>query len=157
MTTIPPHVEAYWAAFLESQNGSPGPRARFYESFRIGSDEQDANEGAALILNGTKTATSSLLWEYEHDGRPLPTVGCHSVLEDGSGQPVCVVETTQVAIVPFLQVDARFARDYGEGDGTLEGWRETFRDYYAGVCVEIGREMSDDAPLVCERFQVVYR
>ena len=156
MTTIPSQIEAYWAAFLESPAGVGSSDEHFYESFRIGADQSDADEGAALILSGEKTATSSLLWEYEHSGKSLPTEGCLSVLEDGAGTPACVVKTTWVGIVPFRDIDARFAHDYGEGDRTLAGWRKTFRSYYARSCVAIGRKMSDDTPLVCERFQVIY-
>jgi uncharacterized protein YhfF len=156
MNTIPPHLRSYWAAFLQSAQGVAGSDAPFYEAFRIGADANDANEGAELILSGKKTATSSLLWEYEKSEKPLPAPGSLSVLEDGSGKPVCVVRTTRVEIIPFREVDAQFAYDYGEGDRTLDGWRETFWRYYSCACVECGHEMSEDALLVCEHFRVVY-
>lgn len=154
---LPANIEAYWAAFLESPAGAGSSYERLYETFRIGADEHDADQGAALILSGAKTATSSLLWEYEHSGKPLPTQGCMSVLQDGAGTPVCIVETTWIEVIAFCRVDAQFADDYGEGDRTLEGWRKTFWSYYTSACSEIGREMSDDTPLVCERFRVIYR
>lgn len=156
MTSIPDHVQAYWEAFLESPAGVGSSDDQFYESFRIGVDAGDANEGAALILSGEKTATSSLLSEYEGNGKPLPTVGCLSVLEDGDGKPVCVVRTTWIDVMPFRDVDAQFAYDYGEGDRILEGWQKALWTYYSRSCVEIGRKMSEDTLLVCERFQVIY-
>lgn len=34
-----------------------------------------------------------MIAEFEHEGAPLPTIGQHSVVYDGAGQPVCVVVT----------------------------------------------------------------
>jgi uncharacterized protein YhfF len=62
-----------------------------------------------------------------------------------------VVETTQMRIVLFGEVDADFARDEGEGDLSLEHWRaahERFFSAYGGVTAE--------TPLVCERFRVLH-
>ncbi|NIM29142.1 MAG: ASCH domain-containing protein [Gammaproteobacteria bacterium] len=79
-----------------------------------------------------------------------------TVLEDGAGKPVCVVGTSRVEIIPFREVDAEFAYDYGEGDRTLESWRETFWRYYSRACVECGQQMSGETLVVCEHFRVVY-
>jgi uncharacterized protein YhfF len=68
-----------------------------------------------------------------------------------------VVTTTWVDIVPFHEVDAHFAYDFREGDRSFDGWRRMLREHCSGTCIEIGREMSDDTPLVCERFRVIYR
>src|SRR4029079_15517117 len=97
---------------------------RWYEVFRIGDGIDDANEGAALIAQGLKTATSSLLWAYEAAGKALPEAGHLSIVADGAGTPVCVVETTAVAIRAFAEIDAAFAFDYGEWDRTLETWKD---------------------------------
>ena len=156
MAVIPLHVEAFWQRFLESQSDPAAARSRFYESFRIGSGPEDADEGVRLIRSGQKTATSSLLWEYQVKAKPLPRVGSLSLVEDGRGEANCVVETSWLEVLPFDQVEADFASDYGETDGTLEGWRRLCWEYYAVSCAELGRTMSLDAPLVCERFRVVF-
>jgi uncharacterized protein YhfF len=153
---MPDHIEAFWQRFLESQRDPVEAHGRFYESFRIGSEPEDADEGARLIRRGQKTATSSLLWEYEAQGKALPRVGSLSVIEDGRDVAICVVETTWLQVLPFDQVDAEFASDYGEADGTLDGWRRLCWDYYVDACALLGRTMSHDAPLVCERFRVVF-
>jgi uncharacterized protein YhfF len=156
MVHIPPHIESFWTDFLESRSAPDDANARFYESFRVGSGDQDAETGAELILTKQKTATSSLLWEYESSGKALPPVGSFSVVENGHRVPVCIVKTTWIEIVRFDDVDAQFAFEYGEGDRTLEGWRKMFWSYYASECAALGREMSPDAPLVCERFRVIF-
>jgi uncharacterized protein YhfF len=156
MAAIPKHIEAFWNGFLDSQSASHDANDRFYESFRIGLDAETADEGVRLILSRQKTATSSLLWEYESSGKALPPLGNLSVVENGRRAPVCVVRTTWIEVIRFNDVDAQFAYEYGEGDRTLEGWRKMFLTYYSSACAVLGREMSTDAPLVCERFRVLY-
>lgn len=156
MAAIPAHVTTFWTAFLASPTAPADATERFYEAFRIGMTDGAADEGARLIVAGQKTATSGLLWEYEAGSKALPRLGALSVVENGGKEPVCVVETTSLEVVRFGDVDAQFAFDYGEGDRTLDGWRQTFWDYYADVCTALGREMSADAPLACERFRVIY-
>jgi hypothetical protein len=56
----------------------PGEEARYFLPMSIGSAPEHADEGAVLILNGTKTLTSSPFWDYP-DGK-IPFVGALSVL-----------------------------------------------------------------------------
>jgi uncharacterized protein YhfF len=74
-----------------------------------------------------------------------------------SGQPVCVIETLGIQIVPFSKVDADFAATEGEGDGSLSYWQRVHRAFFGRECQRLGREFSLDAPVVCERFAVVYQ
>ena len=94
MTTDPQRVLE--AAF-------PGENARYFASMSIGHTPETADEGAALILDGIKTTTSSAHWEYP-DGR-IPFGGALSVLLDGKGHPRAIVETERVEIKPFRTVD----------------------------------------------------
>jgi uncharacterized protein YhfF len=59
-------------------------------------------------------------------------------------------------ILPFSEVDEEFARDYGEGDRTLAWWRPNLWRYYEQECRSLSRTPSEDMPLICERFEVVY-
>jgi uncharacterized protein YhfF len=59
----------------------PGQHARFFLSMRIGGTPDLADQGAALILDGTKTATSSPFWDYPDGCGPF--VGALSALRDG--------------------------------------------------------------------------
>jgi hypothetical protein len=60
----------------------PGEQPRYFLPMSIGTTTADADEGATLILNGTKTATSSPFWEYP-DGR-IPFAGSRSDASPGS-------------------------------------------------------------------------
>lgn len=147
---------AFWQAYVASLADAGDADSRFYEVLRIGNTREGADEGAALIKRGVKTATSSLLWTYEVVNKPLPAVGSLSIVTDGEGDPVCVVETIAVDIRPLRDVDAAFAHDYGEWDRTLETWRARCWDLNAPRCRALGRIPTPDMPLVCERFRVVY-
>jgi len=149
-------VRAFWQKYLESLPDSRDAERRFYECFHIGDTPESADAGAELIRSGAKTATSTLLWEYQASGHAPPTPGALSIVQNGRGDPVCVVETREVGTLPFADVDADFARDYGEWDGTLVTWRQRCWNYYSACCRRLGQEPSGDMLLVCERFRVVF-
>ena len=153
---IPDHIETFWFEFINSESYPDNGESLFQVSYQIGSDESHANEGAKLILSGEKTATSTLLWSLENNNEALPKVGDLCVIEDGNGVPVCVVQTTWIEIIPFSDVDADFTRDYSEADGSLEGWYKIFSEYYSKECNAMNRVLTDETPLVCERFQVIF-
>ena len=133
----------------------PGQDARYFIPMTIGKTPADADEGAALILNGTKTATSSPFWDYP-DGR-IPFVGALSVLLDGSRIPRGIVETTRVDIIRFGSVDARLAHAYGEGPRTLEWWARVMGGYYRASAAQRGTVFSDNTEIVFEWIAVVNR
>ncbi len=151
-----PQTETFWQDFLSKQPSPEDTQSRLYEAFSIGGSPESADEGAALITSGRKTATSALLWEYEGSGMPIPKVGSLSVLLDGRNEPVCVVETSELEIKPLNEVEASFARDYGEWGDSLESWQQGSWKYYEAQCHSLGKTPAPDMPLVCERFRVIY-
>ncbi|HEX2180993.1 MAG TPA: ASCH domain-containing protein [Rubrobacteraceae bacterium] len=150
-------VERYWGSYLETLPSDSPVRGERYVAEGWGDSPGMADELGALISSGTKTATCSALWEYEAEGEPLPEVGLKTVVLDGAGDPLCIVETTEVEVRPFDEVDARFAYEEGEGDRSLEDWREAHWRFFSRTLPNIGKEPALDMPLVCERFRVVYR
>jgi uncharacterized protein YhfF len=123
---------------------------RGLERFAFGDAPQMADELLALVLDGTKTATCSALSEYEAEGERLPQPGGRSVVVDGRGAPACVIETCEVAIRRFDEVDAAFAHDEGEGDRSLAYWRREHKRFFRRHGL-----FSEAMLLVCERFRVV--
>ncbi|WP_118973131.1 ASCH domain-containing protein [Taibaiella koreensis] len=63
----------------------------------------------------------------------------------------------ETAIVPFDEVTTAFAYDCGEEDRSLESWRRIYHDYIETECRRMNRMPSEQMPIVCERFRVVYR
>jgi uncharacterized protein YhfF len=150
-------VEAYWQTFLSTLPPDSPYRTKTYVAEGWGDSPALADELGALIVRGTKTATCSALWEWEAEGNPIPQAGLITIALDGRGQPLCIVETVEVSIRKYKEVDAAFARQEGEGDLSLNYWREAHRSYFSRVLPKIGMQFSEDMPLVCERFRVIYK
>jgi uncharacterized protein YhfF len=109
-----------------------------------------------LVLSGTKRATAASVWSVEAEGKRQPVPGDLSVITNWAGEPRCIIRTTAVEIVPFNQVSADFAATEGEGDGTLEWWREAHRQFFTRECAGTERRFTEDMLLACERFEVVF-
>lgn len=150
-------VKNYWQSYLGTLPADSPVRDGRYLAEGWGDSPRMADELGALISSGTKTATCSALWEYEAEGEPLPEVGTKTIVLDGDGDPLCIVETTEVAVRPYDEVDARFAYEEGEGDRSLGYWREAHWRFFSRTLPNIGKEPATDMPLVCERFLVIYR
>jgi uncharacterized protein YhfF len=70
---------------------------------------------------------------------------------------VCIIETTEIVIRPYNEVDAQFAAEEGEGDLSLAYWREAHWRFFTRTLSNINKMPALDMPLVCERFRVIYR
>ncbi len=148
-------IEDFWKDYIASlPEGTERPEK--YEAWSFGNTAKLANELGKLVKAGIKTATCGLLWEYEAEDEKLPQTGDLSIITNAAGEPLCIIETTEVAVRPFNEVDAQFAYDEGEGDRSLEYWREVHWEVFSTTCSVIGREPREDMPLVCERFRVLF-
>lgn len=114
-------------------------------SFSFGDGPELATELAALVVNGRKTATVST-----PDEPDASTVGEYWIVLDGEKRPVCVIETLELTLRRFDEVDAQFAFEEGEGDRSLAFWREAHEAYFRRLGV-----FSPDMTLLCERFRLV--
>ncbi|MDI6519582.1 ASCH domain-containing protein [Streptomyces coelicoflavus] len=114
----------------------------------------------AAILDGSKTSTTGLVADYEHDGDPLPRPGHREVVVDSSGRPVAVIEVTQVRVVPLAEVDLAHAVDEGEGHTSVAEWRADHERFWHGEEMRAAMgdpefTVDDATPAVLERFRVV--
>jgi uncharacterized protein YhfF len=146
-------VEAFWQRYLTTLPAE-ARQPLLASSWSFGDSPRLADELLALVLAGVKTATCGALWEFEAAGEPLPKEGDLSVVLDGAGQPRCIVETMEVVLQPYSEVGPDFAAAEGEGDRSLEYWRAAHKRYFSRTLPAIGREFSEDMPLVCERFRM---
>ena len=62
----------------------------------------------------------------------------------------------KVTVLPYDQVPAEFAYKEGEGDRSLNYWREVHEAFFANELAEAGLAFSEDMLVVCEEFEVVY-
>jgi uncharacterized protein YhfF len=118
---------------------------RELETFSFGDNPALADELALLVLNGRKRATC---WAAR--AGKLTEVGKRMVMLDGAGRPLAVIETVELTLCRFDEVDATFAYDEGEDDRTLATWRSAHRRYFTRL-----GQFAEDMALWCERFRVV--
>jgi uncharacterized protein YhfF len=149
-------LKLFWQNYLNTLPEVERGDMKMPEAWAFGDGAEMADELGSLVAAGIKTATASLLWEYEFEGSPLPKPGDLSIILDGRGSPICLIETSAVEVRPFNQVDDEFAFDEGEGDRTIEFWRDAHWRFFTRTCREIGREPAQDMPVVCERFKLMW-
>lgn len=151
-------ASSLWTAYLASEAGrAAAADGCTYSAWQFGYGVDQGNRLLAYVLDGPKRATAGALWTHEAHGEAVPVTGDHSVLLDGHGLARCIIRTTQVGVTPFDEVDAAFAFAEGEGDRSLEYWREVHWAYFVRELTELGLEATRDMPIVCERFEVVFR
>jgi uncharacterized protein YhfF len=150
-------IHAYWQDFLATLPPESPYHVKNYATDGFGDNPEMADELGALVVSGVKTATCSSVWEWEAEGEALPEAGGIWIVLDGRGQPMCITETYEVRIRKYNEVDEDFAREEGEGDLSLAYWRQAHRDFFSRVLPKIGKEFSEEMPLVCERFRVIYK
>ena len=116
----------------------------------------------AAVLRGDKTATAGLLVDFEREREALPEPGQRSLLVDNDDVGVAVVETTEVRVLRVADCDEQFARDEGEGFGSVAAWREAHERFWRGYADEIRAylgdpawDVTDDTLFVAERFRLV--
>lgn len=119
-------------------------------------NQHDADDCAHLVISGDKRATCHSLWGLEHRNEPLPQIGDLNIVTNWAGEAVCIIETTQVDILPLNAISAEQAFIEGEGDKSLEYWQAVHWDYYSRELIELGLQPKPDMPVVFEQFKVVY-
>jgi uncharacterized protein YhfF len=149
-------IAAFWQEYCATRADRDVCLHEPHDAWAFGDSARMADELGQLVLDGTKTATAGLLWEDEYFGWKTPAVGDKTVILDGGGKPLCVIETTVAVAVPFSAVDEAFARLEGEGFDTVDDWRDAHWEYFACRCREIGREPDAAMPVLCQQFRVVY-
>ena len=141
-------AQEMWQGF-SAENNITGT----FKAWRYG-DAPDAL--AELTLKDIKTATAGLLFCYKKEQLPLPKVGDYNVVLDSSDNAVCVIQTSHVYTVPFSQVSASHAWKEGEGDRSLEYWRQVHERFFREELAETDTSFHEEMDVVCEEFIRVY-
>ena len=146
-------VEKFWREFCETEKLSP---ATPYQVWFFGNTSEMARELAELVISGKKRATASLFEFNEMHPEVAPINDGYSVVTDFEDNPLCVIQTTEIRQIPFMEVDAAFAFDEGEGDQTLRDWRDGHWRYFTKEAAEFGLEFNEKSLVCCERFRLLY-
>lgn len=111
------------------------------------------DELARLVISGEKTATCSGYAFYGLENVPLPTADDYFIILNQAEQPVAIIKTVEVMIVPMNKVTEEFA--IAEGDGSYENWKSIHEKYFTSELEKVGLEFSEDMLLVYERFKLI--
>jgi uncharacterized protein YhfF len=145
-------IEAFWLEFQRACNVQvPG-----FSATAFGRTRAMADELAALIRNGDKSAHATLERDFEVEGDELPRAGEHVVVLDGRGTPQAVVRTRHVERRYFNEIDDEFAFENGEGDRTLAWWLIAYRQEFAERAEAEGFQVGERAVLILEHFDLVW-
>jgi uncharacterized protein YhfF len=156
-------VEAFWRLAREHARLTTVPayfgvtalEAVTPPAWSFGATPEQADALLALVLTGTKTATSSALWDYEAADEALPVPGTMGIILDGAGRPRALVATTAVTVVPFEEVDEEHAWLEGEGDRSLAHWRAVHERFFTEHA-EHEQGFDPTMPVVLERFELLH-
>jgi len=112
------------------------------------------------VLRGDKTATSSLLVEWELDHEALPEPGERQIVVDSDDQPVAVIELLAVDVIRLGEADLELALAEGEGFESVAEWREAHERFWREEVIprlprKLIAPLNDAELVVVERFQLV--
>ena len=146
-------IEKFWSNFLN--HAKLNSNTKYYEASYFGDNKELANELLALVLEGKKRATASLLKSYEAEGAEPPQIGSYSIITDWDGKPHCVIQTIAITIIPFNEMTFEICKSEGE-DECLETWQDGHRRCFTDEAEELGFIFTEDMEILFEDFEVVY-
>jgi uncharacterized protein YhfF len=68
---------------------------------------------------------------------------------------ICIVRTSKITICPFKDVTAEHAYKEGEGDRSLDYWRQVHKEFLESELESIDMAFSEDAKVICEEFELI--
>ncbi|QZN86555.1 ASCH domain-containing protein [Cellulomonas sp. C5510] len=101
-------------------------------TWSAGEDPAEADRFLARVLDGATTASTTALADLEGAGQPLPVRGDLAIVLDGAGHPGALIRTTEVRTARLDEAGAD------------------------GVDVDGVGALAPDAPVVVERFELLY-
>ena len=119
-------------------------------------NEKDANDCAKLVKKGIKKTTSHSLLGLQYRKEPIPKIGDFKVVTDWEGKAQCIIRTVSVKYRPFFSIDEQYAKMEGEGDKSLEYWKNTHWAYYVRELEPFNRVPRESMIVVCEEFEKVF-
>ncbi|WP_020614746.1 GNAT family N-acetyltransferase [Sediminispirochaeta bajacaliforniensis] len=145
-------IKEYWKRFIEKNEEY---KESEYEVWSFGHTDNLANKLIGYVRQGKKTGTSSALEMYEVDEK-VPEESDISIITHGNGLPGCVIKTEEIRKKRFKDITEEEARLEGEGDLSLEYWRNVHEHFFRNEYEKKRKKFSEDIPVIFERFEVIY-
>ncbi|MEO6696279.1 MAG: ASCH domain-containing protein [Ignavibacteria bacterium] len=128
-----------------------------YKHYYFCDNEKCANELAELVKNEIKKATASLLFWYDKGEEVMPEVSDINIITDWSGMAQCIIRTVKVTILSFKEVTAEMAYKEGEGDRSLEYWKNAHVNFFIRDLKNENLKFTEDLKIVFEEFEMIYK
>jgi uncharacterized protein YhfF len=141
--------------YVASMLGGWEPPTRSMDVFYFGDGPELAAKLAHLVVKGVKRGTTGWVEATELEGSTIPHVGMVSLVTDGFGYPQCAIRTERVEYLRFRDIGAEHAWAEGEGDRTLESWREGHLAYFHREAAQHGLTFTEDVQVFFEHFRVL--
>ena len=123
----------------------------------IGLDAESTLAIFELIRVRDKTGTFTLPWILARTGQPEPREGDCIVLIDFRGQPRLLVRLTAIEAVTFGTIGSRHTAVDGTPVRDLAVWKPLHTRYWNNLLEPFGMVVSDDMPVLVERFELLAR
>ncbi|MCZ0717805.1 ASCH domain-containing protein [Aerococcus kribbianus] len=83
--------------------------------------------------------------------------GACNIILSSDNQPLCINKTSKVYSTQFKQVSSDHAYKEGEGDKSLEYWREVQRSFFIDELKAVNLVFDETTQKVCVEFEVIAR
>lgn len=143
----------FWKSYLREYNLNEADSV--YSGELCFESKGIAGAQLSLVLSGAKTAVFTPLDSFEINREPLPVCGEVYVVLDSDDEPRCIIEVTDVAVIPLNEIPWGLARRDGE-DENLGEWQGKMREFLADEADLCGFEARPNSKIVCEIFRVMY-
>ncbi|WP_051563747.1 ASCH domain-containing protein [Enterovibrio calviensis] len=147
---------AFWNKYLDSQ-----PAIEPHFDYTVEANPAGVlsitDKLIALYLNGTKTAGSGLVEDYEVAGDALPKVGNFWIVLDSNSEPRIILKTVRTEINKFPEVPEYIAIAEGEGDLSLEYWKTVHAKFYEPHLSSWNLLNINDSHVITEFFELVWK
>ena len=98
-----------------------------------------------LVLAGKKIATTCL---YNEEN--IPTIGEESIIHFDNEKDACIVKTKEYHVMKFKDMTEDLAKLEGEGDLSLDYWRNVHTEFFKSFY----KEFNDETEIIFEIFEV---
>lgn len=144
-------AQQMWQQFIATY---PEYQDKMYQAWSYG---VEPDELSRLTFEHIKTATASAFEEYALENEALPEEGELNIILDADEEAVCITKTIKVSVVPFSEVSKEHAFKEGEGDRSLQYWRDVHKLFFEDSYTTRGLVFHEHIPVVCEEFKVIYK
>lgn len=145
----------FWESYLAATAQS-GEEAAFSGELCFDDDWSSGGGRLNLVLSGAKTAVFTPLDSIGINREPVPVAGEVYVVLDSKDEPRCIVEVTDVNVIPLNEIPWDLARRDGECVN-LADWQARMLEILADEADLCGFEAREDSRIVCEIFRVIFK